>query len=71
MKKERNTMADALRKAIESDGRSLYAIAKAGNIPYQALHPFARGQRDEITLRTANRLCKALGLELRPARKGR
>ena len=68
-KRARSKLAAILRMAIERDKRSIYAIAKAARIPYQGLHPFVRGHRDEITLSTADRLCKVLGLELRP--KGR
>ena len=65
-------LARSIRDAIERDGRSLYAISKASGVVYQALHPFARGHRDDISLLTADRLCKALHLELRPIKgKGR
>lgn len=65
-------LARIIRAAIDRDGRSLYAISKASGVVYQALHPFARGHRDDISLLTADRLCRALGLELRPKiRKGR
>ncbi len=62
-------LARIIRAAIEADGRSLYAIAKAADVPYQGLHPFARGHRDDIALATADRLCKVLSLELKPARR--
>jgi hypothetical protein len=60
------SLAAVIREAIERDERSLYAIAKLASISYQALHPFFRGHREEITLGTASRLCRVLGLELRP-----
>ena len=69
--KEHNELATAIRTAIERDGRSLYAIAKAAKLPYQSVHPFARGHRTDITLGTANRLCKVLGLTLRPVQSKR
>jgi hypothetical protein len=59
-------LARIIRKAIAADGRSMYAIAKAADVPYQGLHPFARGQRNDIALSTADRLCRVLGLTLRP-----
>lgn len=68
---EHNELAVAIRTAIERDGRSLYAIAKAAELPYQSVHPFARGHRTDITLATADRLCKVLGLTLRPVRSRR
>ncbi len=69
MSKQSNKLATAIRNAIEQDERSLYAIAKAAGVTYQTLHPFARGQREDITIGTADRLCKVLGLELLPIRK--
>lgn len=70
MKREnRIELARIIRSAIERDERSLYAIAKAADVHYQGLHPFARGQRDDIALSTADRLCKVLGLELKSARR--
>ena len=65
-------LARIIRTAIERDGRSLYRIAQEADVSYQALHPFVRGQREDIVLSTADRLCKVLGLALRPVRsKGR
>lgn len=70
MKREdRIELARIIRAAIENDERSLYAIGKAADVPYQGLHPFARGHRDDIALSTADRLCRVLGLELRPVRR--
>lgn len=65
-RKDQIELARIIRSAIERDGRSLYAIAMAADVPYQGLHPFARGHRNDIALSTADRLCKVLGLELRP-----
>jgi hypothetical protein len=65
----KNELAEKIRDAIEHDKRSLYAIAKAADVPYQGFHPFVRRQREEINLSTADRLCKVLGLELRPTRR--
>lgn len=69
MKTQTNNLAKTIRDAIERDERRLYAIAKAAGVTYQTLHPFARGRREDITIGTADRLCKVLGLELRPIRK--
>jgi plasmid maintenance system antidote protein VapI len=59
------TMADVLRKAIEDSGQSVYAIAKAANIPQPVLHRFYSGERD-LTLATANKLVVYFGFELKP-----
>lgn len=64
-----NQLAEAIRAAIDRDERSLYAIARAADVHYQTLHPFARRQRHEITLTTAARLCAVLGLELQPVKR--
>jgi plasmid maintenance system antidote protein VapI len=58
-------MADVLRKAIEGSGQSVYAIAKAADIPQPVLHRFYAGERD-LTLATANKLAVYFGLELKP-----
>lgn len=60
-----------LRKAIDRDHRTLYALAKAAGLRYSVVHRFARGERVGISLVTAAKLCQTLGLELRPVRKGR
>lgn len=69
MAKRSTTLAQVIRDAIENDGRSLNAIAKAADVAYQSLHPFVRGQRDEIALSTADRICRVVGLELRPVKR--
>jgi DNA-binding phage protein len=56
----RNDLAQVIRWAMK--GRSLYSVAKAAGVPYQAIHRFAHG--GDLTLKTASRVCRALGLEL-------
>jgi len=58
-----------IRKAIDKDKRSLYRIAKDSELRYSVVHRFATGERTAINVVTAAKLCKVLGLELRP--KGR
>ena len=60
-----------LRAAIKRDERTLYRIAKDAEMPYSGLHRFVRAERTAINLVTAARLCKTLGLELKPARRVR
>ena len=69
--KNRIELARIIRAAVERDGRSLYAIAKAAGVTYQAFHPFVRGHREDIALSTADKLCRVLGLVLRPVRRAR
>jgi hypothetical protein len=63
-------MPDVIREAIRRDGRSLYRLEIDSGVAAAVLSRFMRGERD-LNLRTADRLCKALGLELRPARRRR
>ena len=53
-----------LQRAIQRDGRTLYAVARDSELRYGVVHAFARGSRENITLRTAAALCDVLGLEL-------
>ena len=57
-----------IKKAIEKDGRSLYAIAKDAEVAYSVLHRFVSGDRT-VNLDTASKIASALGLELRKKRK--
>ena len=62
------TLQEQLRKAIESSGLSLYAIAKGSGIAYPVLFRFAKGERD-LTLETASRLADYFSMRLtRPKR---
>lgn len=67
------TLAEKLRKAIQRDKRTLYAIAKAADLRYVIVHRIASGERDDMRTRTAEVLAKALGLkiELRPDRRAK
>jgi DNA-binding phage protein len=64
--KDDNDLAQAIHRAMK--GLSIYRVAKDAKVPYQAAHRFAHG--GDITLKTASRICRALGLEL-VQRKGR
>jgi plasmid maintenance system antidote protein VapI len=63
------TLADILRDRIAASGMSINAIAKASGVPQPALNWFFKGERD-LTLRTANKLARYLGLEMRPKTVG-
>lgn len=60
----------AIRKAIADDGRSLYRLALDSGVSKAILGRFVRGERD-MTLDTAEKVCEALGLSLRPDRQTR
>jgi len=57
-----------LQAAIKRDGRTLYELQKASGVDRGVLSRFIAGERT-ITLRTAGRIAKVLGLELKPNRK--
>ena len=66
-------MADIIRDAIQRDQRTRYRIAMDSGVNQAVLGRFVHGERG-LNLDTADRLCRALGLELhaaRPARRGR
>jgi plasmid maintenance system antidote protein VapI len=58
-------MADQLRKAMRTSGKTVNAIAVESGIPQPMLHRFLKGERD-LTLRTAQKLADYFGVELRP-----
>jgi plasmid maintenance system antidote protein VapI len=54
-----------LRDAAKRSGSSIKQLAGKSDIPYSALHRFLVNDRG-ITLRSAAKLARVLGLELRP-----
>ena len=60
-----------LRSAIKKAPRSMYAIAKDSGLRYSVVHRFATGERVGISLVTTGKLCRTLGLKIRPKQKGR
>lgn len=65
--------SDIIRQAFKRDGRTPYALARDSGVNSAVVGRFLKGERD-VTLTTAEKLCRALGLELRAAdrkRKGR
>ena len=68
-------MADVLRKAATADGRSIFILARDADVPYSVLYRFIKGDKtghkQGLTLLTADKLAKALNLELGPKKKGR
>jgi len=63
-----------MRRVARTSGFSMLKISREANIPYAAVHRFVAGSGG-ITLATAAKLAKLLGLELRrvrrPVKKGR
>lgn len=65
-----NEMAKRIRAAFRASGLSMKRLSVQSGVYYSAVHGFIMGTRDP-SLSTAARLCKVLGLELRPARRGK
>jgi plasmid maintenance system antidote protein VapI len=59
-----------LKQAILDSGISRYKLSKITGVPASVLCTFVNGKRS-ITIGTAAKLTRALGLELRPRKKGR
>lgn len=59
----RKTLADVLRKRIDSSGESLNKIAKSSGVAYSILYRFLSGERD-LTLTSAEKVCRYLNLKL-------
>jgi transcriptional regulator with XRE-family HTH domain len=57
------TLPDQIRAAIRSDGRTMYAIAKAAGLEQRTLGRFCSGERD-LTGERLGRLMAALGLRI-------
>lgn len=53
---------------MERDGRSMYRLALDSGVNSAVLLRFVNGERD-MNLRTADKVCRVLGLELREIRK--
>jgi plasmid maintenance system antidote protein VapI len=65
MSKRKPTMAEQLRKAMQTSGKTVNAIAVKAGIPQPVLYRFVNGERD-LTMSTAQKLADYFGLELRP-----
>lgn len=63
-----NKLETAIKQAIKSDGRSLYALAKATGVDLSQLTRFTEGA--DMRLKSAAKLCEALGLALVKTSKG-
>lgn len=63
----KQTFADQIRAAAKRYGTP-YALARDSGVNSAVVGRFLKGERD-VTLTTAEKLCRALGLELRPMRR--
>lgn len=58
-------MEQQLRAAIQSDGRSINALARLSGVPQSTLARWWASPGSSIAMRHVNALCDLLGLELR------
>ena len=58
------TLPDIIRKAIVKDRRTVYRLSLDSGVSQAVLGRFMRGERD-MNLRTADKVCRAIGLTLR------
>jgi plasmid maintenance system antidote protein VapI len=64
----RQTMEQIIRQAIEKDGRTAKELAEVSGVDTGILSRFL-GAKRTMTLPTADKVCRALGLELRSIRR--
>jgi len=57
------TLPDVIRDAIRADGRTIYRLSVDSGVNQGVLGRFVRRERD-MNLRTADKVCRALGLKL-------
>jgi len=72
MKRETNPLALELRRAFVASGLSLNQLALRSATPYNSVHRFFTGVRDDAALVTVAKWCQVLQLQLaakRPKRK--
>lgn len=67
--KHQPSLAETIRKTMTQDGRTVYRLSLDSGVSQGVLGRFLRGNRD-VTLETADKICKALGLSLQPVKKG-
>jgi DNA-binding phage protein len=65
------TVSEQLRKAIEGADDTYYRIAKDAGVDWGTLQRFVTGERANIRIDTVDKLCEALGLELRAKKTAR
>ena len=70
MKSKVTDIEAQLRDAILRSGMSRYEIARQAGVTESQLSLFFNGQRS-LTLTSAAKVARVLGLELRPVRKGK
>lgn len=67
-KKGKNLLVEQLRTAIRESGLSVNQIAAKAEIAQPVLSRFVSGDRDNLTLETAWKLCRLFRMKLTPSR---
>ena len=67
-KRKRKSLADELRAAIDDSGLTQYRIAKDTGISQPVINRFVNRER-EVSLETADKLLRYLGIELRRGKR--
>jgi len=62
------TFQEQIGRALKASGMSRFELSRRSGVAYSVIHRLLAGQND-VTLRTAERLCRVLGLGLTPIRK--
>lgn len=66
-----DTLADTIRKEFRKSGRTILSVADDSGLGYANVHRLIN-TTDRVTLATADKVCRALGLRLVPkGRKGK
>lgn len=60
------SFANRIRERIKADPRTIYRISKDAGIAPTVLQRFMLRERENITIQTAEKLCRVIGLDLRP-----
>lgn len=66
-----NMISKRIRAEFKASGMTILGVAETANVGYASAHRLLAGDGD-VTTRTASKLCRVLGLEIRSVkRKGR
>lgn len=67
---KRLTWNEIIRRSVHADGRSIYALARDSGLGIGPMQRFAAGEHG-LTMTSAEKLGRILGLELRPVNRKR
>ena len=61
---------DRIRAAVRAADLSMLALSREADVPYSVVHDFITG-KGNTNLRNAERICRVVGLDLGPVRRGK